>query len=95
MASGAEPSPLRAPADLERANAVCPLSTRQGVPQGHPGTKSCQKAGQAEAIIRRTRTHLRLQQQVTIRSRSQSAILPAKAAQQARLSMLASKSQPQ
>jgi hypothetical protein len=40
MASGAEPSPLRAPADLERANAVCPLSTRQGVPQGHPGTKS-------------------------------------------------------
>lgn len=34
MPSGAKLSPLRAPADLERADAVCPLSSRQGVLQG-------------------------------------------------------------
>src|SRR5438046_10645573 len=37
MASGVRPSPPRAPADLERADAVCPLSARQDVPQGHAG----------------------------------------------------------
>jgi hypothetical protein len=33
MASGAKLSPLRASADLERADVVCPLSSRQGVLQ--------------------------------------------------------------
>lgn len=31
---GAKPSPPRAPADLERADATCQLSSRQGVPAG-------------------------------------------------------------
>jgi len=76
MASGAEPSPVRAPADLERAYDVCPLSTRQGVPKGHPGTNVV--AGPGLATFGVGGAVLRLES--LIRPPAQAGDLPAKAA---------------